>query len=83
MYHTAGNDVIAVMELLGGKPAAAFKLGIEEIAIEHWIDDHYVPTRYAKKIHQLTGWSVWSIQVSPAGYRCDQVPNVTGIIVSA
>ena len=67
MYHTNGNDVIAVIEVLGGKSAVVAKLGVEEIEIEHWIDDHYIPTRYAEKIHQMTGWSVWSIQVAPGG----------------
>lgn len=60
-YHQAGNDVVCVVEILGGKQSAAIKLGVEEIEIEHWIDDYYVPTRYAEKIHELTGWSVWSI----------------------
>lgn len=69
-YHQAGNDVVCVVELLGGKPSAATKLGVEEGEIEHWVDDHYVPTPYAEQIHKLTGWSVWSIQVSPAGGRC-------------
>jgi len=53
---------------MGGKQSVATKLGVEEIEIEHWIDDHYVPTRYAEKIHELTGWSVWSIQVPPVGW---------------
>jgi hypothetical protein len=67
-YHQAGNDVVCVVEILGGKQSVAAKLGVEEIEIEHWIDDHYVPTRYAETIHELTGWSVWSIQASPAGW---------------
>jgi len=66
-YHQVGNDVICVVEILGGKQSVAAKLGVEEIEIEHWIDDHYVPTRYAEEIHELTGWSVWSIQVPPVG----------------
>jgi len=66
-YHQAGNDVVCVVDILGGKQLVAARLGVEEIEIEHWIDDHYVPTRYADKIHKLTGWSVWSIQVSPVG----------------
>jgi|SRR5450759_3752816 len=69
-YHQAGNDVVCVVELLGGNLSAETRLGVEEIEIEHWIDDHYVPTRYVEKIHKLTGWSVWSIQVPPAGGRC-------------
>ena len=66
-YHQAGNDVICVVEILGGKQSVAAKLGVEEIEIEHWIDDHYVPIRYAEEIQKLTGWSVWSIQVPPVG----------------
>ena len=69
-YHQAGNDVVCVVELLGGKQSTATRLGVEEIEIEHWIDDHYVPTPYAEKIHKLTGWSVWSIQLPPVGGRC-------------
>ena len=66
-YHQVGNDVICVVEIMGGKQSVAAKLGVEEIEIEHWIDDHYVPRRYAEEIQELTGWSVWSIQVSPVG----------------
>ncbi len=66
-YYQAGNDVICVVDVMGGKQSVAAKLGVEEIEIEHWVDDHYVPTRYAERIHELTGWSVWSIQVSPVG----------------
>lgn len=66
-YHLHSNDVAHVIDIMGGKKSAASVLGVEEIEIEHWVDDHYVPTRYAAKIHKLTGWSVWSIQVSPAG----------------
>lgn len=61
-----GNDFFCVVEIMGGKQSVAAKLGVEEIEIEHLIDDHYVPTRYAEKIQELTGWSVWSIQ-APVG----------------
>jgi len=67
-YHQVGNDVVCVVEILGGKQSVAAKLSVEEIEIEHWIDDHYVPTRYAEEIHDLTGWSIWSMQVSPVGW---------------
>lgn len=63
----AGNDVVSVIEILGGVAQAATKLGVEEIEIEHWIDDHYVPTRYAEAVHKLTCWSVWSIQIPAIG----------------
>lgn len=63
----AGNDVVSVIEILGGVTQAAIKLGVEEIEIEHWIDDHYVPTRHAEAVHKLTGWSVWSIQIPAIG----------------
>lgn len=63
----ACNDVKAVIDLLGGVVKAAAKLDVEEIEIEHWIDDHYVPTRHANVVKALTGWSVWSIQIPPIG----------------
>jgi hypothetical protein len=69
-YHLHSNDVACVIGIMGGKQSTATRLGVEEIEIEHWIDDHYVPTRYAEKIQKFTGWNVWSIQVSPAGGRC-------------
>jgi hypothetical protein len=69
-YHQVGNDVVCVVEIMGGKQSVAIKLGVEEIEIEHWIDDHYVPTRYAEQIEKITGWSIWSIQVPPCGGRC-------------
>lgn len=59
------NDVMSVVEIMGGVQVAARNLGVEEIEVEHWIDDHYVPTRYAERIKELTGWSVWSIQAPP------------------
>lgn len=71
-YHQAGNDVVCVVEILGGKQSVAAKLGVKEIEIEHWIDDHYVPTRYAEMNQELTGWGVWLIQELPVpvGERC-------------
>jgi len=66
-YHLHSNDVAHVIDIMGGKQSASTKLGVEVIEIEHWIDDHYVPTRYAEEIEKITGWSVWSIQVPPAG----------------
>jgi hypothetical protein len=65
----SANDVMSVVEHIGGKSAAATKMGVEEIEIEHWIDDHYVPTRYAKKIEKMIGWSVWSMQEPPLGQK--------------
>lgn len=59
------NDVLGVIEVLGGVEAAAERLDVEVIEVHHWIDDHYVPTRYAKAIEGLTGWSTWSIQRPP------------------
>lgn len=61
----SANDVMSVIEHLGGASKAAQRLMVEPIEIEHWIDDHYVPTRYAKAIQKLTGWSIWSIQQPP------------------
>ncbi len=69
MYHVGGNDVACVIEIMGGKSAVASKLGVEEIEIEHWVEDHYIPTRYAEQIHAATGWSIWSIQVAPLGMK--------------
>ena len=59
------NDVLGVIELLGGVESASERLAVEPIEVHHWIDDHYVPTRYAKAIKKLTGWSVWSQQTPP------------------
>ena len=57
------NDVYCVIEVMGGTQKAAETLGVEEIEIEGWKDNHYVPDRYAEQINKITGWSVWSIQV--------------------
>lgn len=65
----SANDVMSVIEHLGGKNSAAIKLHVEEIEIEHWIDDHYVPTRYAEIIEKLIGWSVWSVQEPSLGRK--------------
>lgn len=61
------NDVMFIVELLGNVEKAAVTLGVEEIEIHHWADDHYVPTRYAERIRKLTGWSIWSLQEPPIG----------------
>lgn len=64
----AANDVGFVVELLGGTDNAAEILGVEEIEIHHWIDDHYVPTRYAEKITMLfKRWDLFSLQVPSIG----------------
>ena len=62
------NDVMHVIELLGNIDAAALTLGVEEIEIHHWIDDHYIPTRYAEKIMKLIGWKgIESLQQPSVG----------------
>jgi hypothetical protein len=66
---SSANDIMSVVERLGGKSLAAALLGVEEIEIEHWIDDHYVPMRYAKNVRKLTGYSIWSIQEPPLGQK--------------
>ena len=63
----SANDVWRVVDVLGGIAKAAIKLGVEEIEVHHWIDSHYVPTRYAERIKQLTGWGIESMQVPPIG----------------
>ena len=65
----SANDIMSMVERLGGKSLAATRLGVEEIEIEHWIDDHYVPTRYAKVIKKITGYSIWSMQEPPLGQK--------------
>ena len=59
------NDVLGVIEVLGGVEAAAERLGVEVIEVHHWIDDHYVPTRYLNRLSKLTGYSGWSVQKPP------------------
>src|SRR5271169_3193984 len=66
-YREHSNDVMFAMDRMGGKKAVSTMLGVEEIEIEHWIDDHYVPTRYAKQIEKKTKIKVYTLQVSPAG----------------
>lgn len=62
------NDVTFVVELLGNIEKAAATLGVEEIEIHHWIDDHYIPTRFAKRIMKLIGWrGLESMQVPSIG----------------
>lgn len=52
----SANDVMDAVERLGNIEGAALKLGVEEIEIQHWIDDHYIPTRYARRVDELLGW---------------------------
>lgn len=65
----SANDIMSMIERFGGKSVTATSLGIEEIEIEHWIDDHYVPTRYANIIEKLIGYSILSMQEPPLGQK--------------
>jgi hypothetical protein len=78
MYHLHNNDVAHVIDIMGGKVAASIRLGVEVIEIEHWIDDYYVPTRYAEQIHAATGWNLWSIQTAPFGSNIITPTNSSG-----
>ena len=62
------NDVTLCMDRLGGIEKAASILGVEEIEIHHWIDSHYVPTRYAEAIiRRLGGWDLSTLQEPSIG----------------
>lgn len=62
------NDVSLCMERLGGIEKAAKYLGVEEIEIHHWIDCHYVPTRYAEAIIRRLGrWNLGTLQEPSIG----------------
>ena len=64
----AANDIMDVIERLGNIEAAALRLGVEEIEVHHWIDDHHIPTRYAEKIMKLIGWKgIESLQQPSVG----------------
>lgn len=64
------NDVALCMERLGGIEMAARFLGVEEIEVHHWIDCHYVPTRYVEKINnKLPRWPVDSLQRPSIGAK--------------
>ena len=57
------NDVSLCMERLGGIEKAANYLGVEVIEVHHWIDSHYVPTRYAEAIIRRLGrWNLGTLQ---------------------
>lgn len=65
---SVANDVMFCMELLGGIEKAAKALGVEEIEIHHWIDSHYVPTRYVEQIlRRLARWDSLSLQEPSIG----------------
>lgn len=63
----SANDVWRVVDVLGGIAKAAIKLGVEEIEVHHWLDDQYVPTRYAEQIKKRIGGDVESMQVPSIG----------------
>jgi hypothetical protein len=76
LKYPAANDVMAVVELLGGIAKAAEVLGVETIEVEHWQDDHYVPTRYVIEIQKLLlGWSAWSLQTPPFDQEASIAPS--------
>ncbi|MDO9259227.1 MAG: hypothetical protein Q7T98_04900 [Polaromonas sp.] len=68
----AANDVSLCVERLGGIEKAASFLGVEEIEVHHWIDSHYVPTRYAEAIIRRLGrWDLATLQRPSIGnIRC-------------
>jgi len=63
--NTISNDVYNAIERLGGIREAARTLKVTEAELNQWIDDHFVPTHYAKKIQSLTGYHVSSLQEAP------------------
>lgn len=65
---SVANDVMFAVDLLGGFVKAAGILGVEEFEIHHWIDSHYVPTRYAEQMIKLLGrWDLLSLQEPSIG----------------
>ena len=64
-FRSCANTVMQAVHRLGGVEALAARLAVEELEIHHWVEDHHVPLRYAKVIRQLTGWTVYEIQVPP------------------
>lgn len=63
------NDVMWVLETLGGAERSAEILGVEVAEVHRWIDEHYVPSPYAEKLYGLTGTFVESIQEPCVGIR--------------
>ena len=62
------NDVVLCIDRLGGIDKAASSLGVEVIEVHHWIDSHYVPTRYAEAIiRRLEGWDFSTLQQPSIG----------------
>lgn len=62
------NDVMFAVDLLGGIPKTASILGVDEFEVHHWIDSHYVPTRYAEQMIKLLGrWDLLSLQEPSIG----------------
>ena len=74
---SVANDVMFSIELLGGVEKAARALGVEEIEIHHWIDSHYVPTRYAEQIITRLGrWDLLSLQEPSIGTDWPQLNSL-------
>ena len=63
--HWAHNDVFRAVESAGGVEVVARKLGVEEIEVEHFIDDHRVPERYVEDLCGLSGFEEWSLETPP------------------
>ena len=62
------NDVVLCIDRLGGIDKAASSLSVEVIEVHHWIDSHYVPTRYAEAIIRRLGrWDLATLQEPSIG----------------
>ena len=65
------NLVSSAVEMLGGVDAVAEYFRVPPLLVEYWIDQHYVPSSFAKDVasFQATGFSPEQLQRPMYGYR--------------
>jgi hypothetical protein len=62
------NNVLYAVRRGGGVKKVAENFGLPEWMVGKWIDDHYVPDMYARKLALLTGYGEFDVQHAPIGY---------------
>jgi hypothetical protein len=56
------NTVMQAVDAMGGVASVAAKFGVEPIEVERWIDNQFIPTRFALQVRALFAWTLYELQ---------------------
>jgi hypothetical protein len=63
------NEVWQAIDDNGGVASAAVRFGVPETKVWHWIDQHYIPERFALELSHPDARGVAEIQMPSTGYE--------------